>query len=56
MGWCQGGRWTRSKPAGKPDISKIKPMVLNLEESTYSTIGPVIAKAFGVGREFKPKA
>ncbi len=39
---------------GKPDLSKLKPMVLNLEESTYSTIGPVIGKAFSIGREFKP--
>ena len=39
---------------GKPDIDKIKPMVFNLEASTYSTIGSVVAKAFGVGREFRP--
>ena len=40
---------------GKPDLAKMRPMVFNLEASTYSTIGPVVAKAFGVGRDFKPK-
>ena len=40
---------------GKPDLAKMNPMVFNLEASTYSTIGPVVAKAFGIGREFKPK-
>jgi hypothetical protein len=34
----------------------MNPMVFNLEGSTYSTIGPVVAKAFSIGREFKPKA
>ncbi len=41
---------------GKPDLAKIRPMVFNLEESTYSTIGPVIAKAFAIGRELTPKS
>jgi flavin reductase (DIM6/NTAB) family NADH-FMN oxidoreductase RutF len=40
---------------GKPDLAKMNPMVFNLEASTYSTIGPVVAKAFSIGREFKPK-
>ncbi|MFC2014369.1 flavin reductase family protein [Chloroflexota bacterium] len=39
---------------GKPDVKKIKPMVFNLESRDYSTIGDVIAKAFSIGREFKP--
>jgi flavin reductase (DIM6/NTAB) family NADH-FMN oxidoreductase RutF len=40
---------------GKPDVEKIRPMVFNLEESSYSAIGNVVAKAFSIGREFKPK-
>ena len=40
----------------RPDLAKMKPMAFNLEASTYSMIGPVVAKAFGVGRDFKPKA
>lgn len=36
---------------GKPDVEKIRPMVFNLEVSTYSTIGGVVARAWSVGRE-----
>jgi flavin reductase (DIM6/NTAB) family NADH-FMN oxidoreductase RutF len=36
---------------GKPDVDKVRPMVFNLEASTYSTIGSVVAKAWSVGRE-----
>jgi hypothetical protein len=36
---------------GKPDADKIRPMVFNLEASTYSTIGNVVARAWSVGRE-----
>jgi len=39
---------------GKPDVKKIKPIVFNLEAREYSSIGEVIAKAFSIGREFKP--
>lgn len=40
---------------GKPDVKKIKPIVFNLESREYSSIGDVIAKAFSIGREFKPE-
>ncbi len=39
----------------KPDVKKIKPMIFNLESREYSAIGEVIAKAFSIGRELKPK-
>ncbi|HEY93355.1 MAG TPA: flavin reductase family protein [Dehalococcoidia bacterium] len=35
----------------KPDISKIKPMIFNLESGVYSSFGETIAKAFSIGRE-----
>jgi flavin reductase (DIM6/NTAB) family NADH-FMN oxidoreductase RutF len=38
---------------GKPDVSKMKPMIFNLEASTYSGFGPFIAKAFAAGMEFR---
>jgi flavin reductase (DIM6/NTAB) family NADH-FMN oxidoreductase RutF len=39
---------------GKPDVSKIRPMVFNLEMSDYRAFGDIVAKAFSVGRELKP--
>jgi flavin reductase (DIM6/NTAB) family NADH-FMN oxidoreductase RutF len=41
---------------GRPDVAKMRPMTFNLESSEYSTIGEFVARAFHVGREFKPRA
>ncbi|MFC2010050.1 flavin reductase family protein [Chloroflexota bacterium] len=40
---------------GKPDASKINPIVFNLESGEYSVIGKVIGKAFSIGREMVDK-
>jgi flavin reductase (DIM6/NTAB) family NADH-FMN oxidoreductase RutF len=38
---------------GKPDVTKIKPIILNLESAEYYAFGEVIAKAYSVGKELK---
>lgn len=38
---------------GKPDVGKMRPMIFNLEAREYGAFGPVIARAFSVGRELK---
>jgi flavin reductase (DIM6/NTAB) family NADH-FMN oxidoreductase RutF len=40
---------------GKPDVGRMRPMIFNLESSQYSSFGGTVARAFHVGREFKPK-
>ncbi len=40
---------------GKPDVARMKPMIFNLETSEYATFGEFVARAFHVGREFKPR-
>jgi flavin reductase (DIM6/NTAB) family NADH-FMN oxidoreductase RutF len=41
---------------GKPDVKKIKPIIFNLELSEYYAFGDVIAKAYSIGKELKPKS
>ncbi len=48
-----GSTMTASRTAAGP--GKIRPMVFDLEGGTYSEIGNVLGKAFGIGREFVPK-
>ena len=38
---------------GKPDAEKMRPMIFNMEATTYSTFGDVVAKAYSVGLELK---
>jgi flavin reductase (DIM6/NTAB) family NADH-FMN oxidoreductase RutF len=38
---------------GKPDVTKIRPIIFNLETAEYSAIGDVVARAWNVGKELK---
>lgn len=38
---------------GKVDYSKLKPITFDSESNTYRTLGPVVAKAFSVGKKLK---
>lgn len=41
---------------GKPDVNKIKPLIYNRAPSRhYQAFGEVVAKAFSIGEELKPK-
>ena len=40
---------------GKPDAEKIRPMIFDMEASTYLAFGKVVAKVYSVGRELKDK-
>jgi flavin reductase (DIM6/NTAB) family NADH-FMN oxidoreductase RutF len=40
---------------GKPDVSKMKPLIYNHESSEYLAFGKVIAKAFSIGRQLKTR-
>ena len=40
---------------GKPDVNQIKPIIFNLESAEYIAFGEVIAKAFSIGQELKPR-
>jgi len=41
---------------GKPDVNKIKPMSYIMSPATrYQALGEVLAKAFSVGKELKPR-
>ena len=42
---------------GKPDVDKIKPIIYSKGTARqYRAFGDVVAKAFSIGRELKPKA
>ena len=38
---------------GKPDADRIRPMILNIEASSYLSFGEAVAQAYSVGRELK---
>ena len=40
---------------GKPDVSKIKPLIYNHESGEYLAFGKVIAKAFNIGTQLKTR-
>jgi flavin reductase (DIM6/NTAB) family NADH-FMN oxidoreductase RutF len=40
---------------GKPDVNKIKPIILNLESAEYIAFGKVIAKTYTIGQELKAR-
>lgn len=40
---------------GKPDVRKIKPLIFHLEAAEYLAFGEVVAKAYSIGRELKPR-
>ena len=40
---------------GKPDVSKMKPLIYNHESREYLVFGKVIAKAYSIGRQLKTR-
>ncbi len=40
---------------GKPDAEKIRPLIFDMEASTYLSFGQVVATAFSVGRGVEKK-
>lgn len=40
---------------GKPDVTKIKPLIFDLESSEYFAFGKVVAKSHSIGKELKAK-
>ncbi|MGA2919063.1 flavin reductase family protein [Methanoregula sp.] len=40
-------------PEGRPDLSKINPLIFDVTRSEYYTAGRVIGKAFSAGRKYK---
>jgi len=40
---------------GKPDVSKIKPLIYNHESREYLAFGKVIAKAYSIGKQLKTR-
>ena len=41
---------------GKPDVDKVKPMSYVMSPATrYQTLGEVLAKAFSIGKQLKPR-
>lgn len=40
---------------GKPDVSKIRPLIYNHESGEYLAFGKVVAKAYSIGRQLKTR-
>jgi len=40
---------------GKPDVSKMKPLIYNHESGEYLAFGKVVAKAYSIGRQLKTR-
>ena len=51
------GTWTEDRflEGGKPDLAKMRPFVLTMPDNRYWSVGPEIARAWSVGREYEPK-
>jgi flavin reductase (DIM6/NTAB) family NADH-FMN oxidoreductase RutF len=39
---------------GKPDIKKMDPFTLTMPDSQYWAVGPLIGRAWNIGKEYKP--
>jgi flavin reductase (DIM6/NTAB) family NADH-FMN oxidoreductase RutF len=39
---------------GKPDIQKMKPFTLTMPDNGYWSMGELLGKAWGIGKDFKP--
>jgi flavin reductase (DIM6/NTAB) family NADH-FMN oxidoreductase RutF len=39
---------------GKPDIKKMKPFTLTMPDNGYWSVGELLGKAWGIGKDFKP--